>query len=292
MPHITPDNLKPGDVLMSLDEWELSQLIAAIEEGNYSHAIYWNGQEVIQGTLDGVTKMPLESLVDKCYVDAFRLRPRDGDALGSDGLPVAPVNAAVEVLIGLPYDYSNMVTLAWLIWSSRHHSLEQWARMLRVVAKVGWQRLLDELIQEMQAFTASVTATPAGRRQAKMTCTEVVTTSFWNADPKQGHRYGLSFLIPQSRAAFRAMAGPAEQLPPEQAERLEALLRESERLLLAVDPHIRERSGARFAMFNATGAAGQPLEVVAGSEDLPLGLVSPKEMETSPSLTKVGRLFP
>jgi len=277
---------------MSLDGWELSQLIAAIEDGSYSHAIYWDGQDIIQGTLNGVAKMSLESLADKLYVDAFRMRPRDGDALGSDGLPVEPVNAAVEKLIDLPYDYSDMLMLAWLIWSSQHRSPGQWATMFGVLTRLGWKLLMDRVIREMQAFAASISATPAGERQDKMTCTEVVTTSFWNADPSTQHRYGLSFLIPQSRAKYRAMAVTAEEIPPGFTTRLEALLRESEGLLLAVDPDMHARSGARFAMLKATDAAGEPLEVVAGSQDLPLGLVSPKEMETSPSLTPVGRLYP
>jgi hypothetical protein len=288
LPSITRDDLKPGDVLMSLDSWEVSQLIAAIEEGRYSHAAYWDGQSIIHGTREGVARAPLESFASKCHVDVLRMKPRDGHALGSPGLPVEPVSAAAEKLIGLPYDYRNLIMVAYLVWNKSHRTGGEWARLLRVLGKEALRELLGKLIEEMRKLTASMSPTPSGDVPDKMTCTEVVATAFWNADP-QRRRYGLRIVIPRSREEYAAVPGPGEGLSAEDAEWLNELRQQSERLLQAVDPEIREKLAARRGLLQTVGAS---FEADAGSRELPLGLISPKEMATSPSFDEIGRLYP
>lgn len=59
MKPITPDDLRPGDVLLCSEDNELSRLIMEVDQGGYSHTILYVGVDkgehmVVHATTKGI----------------------------------------------------------------------------------------------------------------------------------------------------------------------------------------------------------------------------------------------
>lgn len=296
-------DLRPGDVLMSKGRGELSALIAELEGGLYSHASYWDGGRLVHATTGGVVTGSLADLLaEQEYVDVLRLGPRElapyGELeLGDPHFPDEAVTTAAHDLVGGPYDYGSIFLAALLLWEA------DWDTAMRAI-RAAFPLARSAAIAKIHGWVRDASrATAAGTGKSAMTCTAVVTTSFWNAGQRvaaeQRDLYRLEFAIDRPRRAPWRITPvtdvqPLGALEPRAAfdtdddADFRALIEECGRLVegVVVDD-TTEPSLDTVMLFEGLA---QPRVVVAGSPDLPLNLVSPADFQRSPSFRSLGRL--
>ncbi|MGK7871933.1 MAG: hypothetical protein AB4426_01020 [Xenococcaceae cyanobacterium] len=70
---VKPNELKPGDVLLSYGESWLGDLIRSFEEGDYSHAAFFDGKQIVEAGLGGVVASELEEgIKNTTYIDVYQ----------------------------------------------------------------------------------------------------------------------------------------------------------------------------------------------------------------------------
>jgi hypothetical protein len=286
IPKITQQSLLPGDVLLSCGSEWISDAIRLLSGGSYSHAGLWDGRYSIDATKHGVKRNPLADVVsEQRYVDAFRWHPVPLDGhLGDTAYPYAPVlnEAAAIVALGPKFAYDELLMAGLVIAISGMPS----SLALRVAARIilsQLQRLVHILI-------------PPGKRG--MMCTEVVCTSFWKALPK-GH-YAINILLGASRAAdlLKKIAGPSlgpagwatRSLDDTSAATYRDVQAECARLVLEAGGPALQRSLDAASRAPVPSFAGGPVPLPAGGPLVPLGCVTPLDLEGSPNLEIIGRL--
>ncbi len=280
-PPITKTDLRPGDVLLSYgsDDW-IDRLITKLDDGIYSHAAVWDGVCVVEATLRGVLRTTLEDEETQAYLDAYRWQsmPPDVHPLGEDGYPFPPVTQQADQIAaqGPKYSYHKLMLAAVVIAMSKlPATAERREAVRRVLSKIeAW---IEEYIK------------PDTRG---MTCTEVVSTSYWKAVP-QG-KYAVNVRIDGSRdsqlvAAVAQLAQGAKV--PRAASEYEELKRRCFTRFLQAARDVKPDQLTRFAAAHSRAFKGrQPIVVPAGGEDLPLALITPRDFQRSPDLKCIGRL--
>jgi hypothetical protein len=275
--------LAPGDVLLSRGIGEISDLICAIDGGSYSHAGIWTGTSIVHATFEGIERDGLEAAVaDRQYVDAFRYH-RDGAVLGSARWPVEPVLECAASFVGGSYAYSDLLMLGLLIGYGRRPGIPA---LDSAVRKIG-----ARLAERLDAWLERQTGHGSDGRPAPMTCTELVGAAFYAAASDPAHAYAIEVVLPgRSPLPPRALSGP----DPGAAE--------YERVAESVRQVLRRHGLALAAEANPTAASGdppnpralfdltRPRRAIAGERALPLRTLTPRDLETSPTLTRVGRL--
>ena len=289
-------DLRPGDVIMSFGKTPLSRAVKEITGSRFSHAALWTGERVLESTLPRTEEVSLAELAEKTfYMHVFRYCKVDGRG--------ALVVANARGYIGRPYNVSELViggaigTLtAWL------HQKNDW---LAYNAQFEAKRVLALLNRLLPLFAASAAE--------GVTCVELVVLAHLRADLPivvqldPGGKVDVDMLwkaIQDMRSRTAALAPPdAAQgvaAPNERPDELEELrdlalgAAETSRL-------IREAGGSPEA--RATSAALEtPLSVLKALElrvsdrwDEPntwyAGLVTPAQLENSPSLEDLGPLI-
>jgi hypothetical protein len=273
-------------VLLSRGVGEVADLICAIDGGSYSHAGIWTGIQVVHATFEGIVGEELApSLEARRHVDVFRFA-REGHALGSARWPAEPVVACALSFVGGSYAYSDLLMLALLIGYGRRPGIPA---LDSAVRKIG-AHLADRLDAWLER---QVGARGAGAAPAPMTCTELVGRAFHDAKATPPHAYALEVVLPG-----RAAPPPAPMLdgPDPAAAELERVAEACRavvrRALPTLDAELRLRAAAEEAPPNPPALFGltQPRGVIAGSRALPLRTLTPCDLETSPTLSCVGRL--
>lgn len=309
---LTGDNaLLPGDVLLSRGDSEISQAIVELDGGRYSHVGLWSGQAVVESTLPVVREASLDECSEHAeYIDVFRSRNQgDGHGVIVDnardylGRPYGALDLALSGLLvavsaWMPNDWAEMATL---------HGAGALARMLRLL----------RLVKEQDS-------------DERVTCAELVARAHFDARAPISVRLlgGRTF---KGRSFLRALKSLCQRLhansSTQHRERslfepnvlAEGSLAEELRWLASLpdsDPNGTGRPRGRtsewiemqrswhrsMGLVKAQEPSEQRLgglqteiliaqELVVGRDWAP-GLVTPRQLEASPSLVRVARVFP
>jgi len=268
-PSITLDDLKPGDVLLSAGSNWLDTLIKFIDEGDYSHATQYIGKiknpdgkvqhMVVEATESGIKYQSTEADFDaQDLIDAYRYVSPGGHHFGDDGWPVQPVLDKAKSFVGAKYAYSELLMGAVAIMASevpKNKNLKEALRIAIDYVDHKFQKWLDE-----------------NSDKVPMTCVQVVTSAHWLADSTPANKYGIQVSVDGSRRP------PGDNLNDQQKAYAELRSR------------LIKKMQSAFPKFKLAQRTDNDTVHFAGSEVLPLGTCTPRDMETSPTLTFVGCL--
>lgn len=260
-------DLHPGDVLLSgaertlarADPW-VSWLIRWLDASDFSHAGFYDGEQVVTVGLHGIQRGPLYPC------DVFRFH-HEGTRLGEGDLDPKALLKQADSYLRTPgaYRYHPLYLVGVLV-IMRRFARPAWRRML--VESLGGF-LLGELRRSIDGhYPTGVLA---------VTCSELVTRLFCDAARASGAPYDILIEL-EARHRSRAWRPTSG--------RFEHLIQQFEEVLSAANPDLpiavsRARSAAP-ASFGVTAAAGGPLA--------PPCFVSPGDLQHSPSFVHVGRL--
>lgn len=186
-----PSDLQPGDVLLSSSDAEFgfrdngaSDLgafdlatpawwVRFITGGDYSHASYFDGDRLVESTLDGVVETETATRVQgQRYVDVYRFRSTNNSPLGEDPWPVEPVNEAAKRYLHSKYAQNDLIFAGALAVSRR---LPMGASELMW----GLQQLLAGAIRALRNLALD-------QKHEHLTCAELLSRAFGEASP-EGH---------------------------------------------------------------------------------------------------------
>jgi len=280
-PPISESDLLPGDVLLSYggDADLIDLVIRKLDDGIYSHAAVWDGKCVVEATLRGVRRSTLKEELTQQYVDVYRWQPTPpaGHELGDKTYPYQPVTEEADRIAdaGLPYSYKKILLAALVIGISK----AQVDPEMRAVVR----RVLDELASWVLALEKD------GKRGT--TCTEVVSTTFWDAAADQ--RYAIDIIVDGSRDSetIRTVAegpgGPGAKPPVSEDERNKQRCLE---LFLKAVPGVEREALLAWAAAHSSALTGGTHRATRGGRKVPLSCVTPRDLQRSPNLKCVGRL--
>jgi hypothetical protein len=162
-------DLKKGDVLLCKGDGLLSDLIELFDEGTYSHAAIFDGEQVVQATLHGVVRESIDSLKDEVFVDVYRFK-KDNHFLGDKNWPALPVIKEADKIgeEGLKYATDHLILLGILVLTRDIDLPKIEKKILRVILDHATE-LLFKIMDDGK--------TP-------MVCSEVVYRSFSQAVPE------------------------------------------------------------------------------------------------------------
>ncbi len=289
---IQPTDLRPGDVLLSLGVGDLSEMICLIDGGRYSHAALWTGNRVVHATLGGIVLADLEGQKQQKLTDVYRYT-RDGHPLGSERWPSEPVIERAERFVGGRYAYSDLVMLAMLIGYGRRPRIPVMETIVRRIGAhaadgvTAWFQ--DQMRRSRKAAGQSSPAAPDAPGIAT-TCTELVGTAFYEAESTPPHAYALEVVQPGRHDALQS-AGSNPELEAQYAS-LAAACRDFVRPDLPLLDLVQQSQGAVLEAGPIDAVIGwrKSRKVVAGDRSLPLSTLTPRDLQTSPTLVCVGRL--
>jgi hypothetical protein len=283
------DELRPADVLLSRGHGLVSDLIANVDGGSYSHGAVWSGEGVIQATSDGITHSAA-----KGEHGVYR-RIDLPDEVASEIVEVAKSQLEGR------YAYGELVLLGLLFSSGMRVNGDLLPRMLEAIGGPTASKLKAWLDQRPEA-------------KARI-CTELVASSYFKA---AGGRLALHILPVSKRRAVepasvlaglpplsgdgassagtrRDASSQADQLLTEQAAAASRRCRE-----LLVERGLFQAAMTRGAavelpLLGPEGAVESrkvfsgpiALDAVTGKA---IGVVTPADLEYSPSLRFVGYL--
>jgi hypothetical protein len=267
---IPAHQLRAGDVLLSVGVGKTSEAIRAFDGGRYSHAALWTGESVIESTTPNVVKHALEvSLAahPRLYVDVYRHNGLHGRE--------AEVVAAAGRYVDRPYAYGDLAlaalvigTTAWLPTTASQESA--------LLGACELNRFLD-----------------LGRRKEGklVTCTELVARAYFEGGtpihvvPEGGKRLNREAVT----AFFEGLGELWREAAPKR-DASDATLRwnESRSALLT---HYLELAGVETAASDFVRAARvRALAAMIAGSEWGANLVTPRYLETSPDLQRMGRV--
>ncbi|MEY2931314.1 MAG: hypothetical protein RL033_2063 [Pseudomonadota bacterium] len=264
---LTTGQLQPADILLSKGEGVVSDLIAEADGGHYSHGALWSGMGIIQATSKGITHSDIHGTH---MVYRYPGLPQDAAK--------KIVAIAMEQVTGR-YAYGELVMLGALFLSGT-----------RVKGA-----LLDRLLDAIGGPTATKLKAWLDERAGKgaRVCTELVASAYYEAADKA---YALKVRTRPGGGAgaiVRAtMAQKVRGMPVvtcgiapavEEAKRQQEAIDAAQsciNLFVQSDPNLPDLPRKLLAgviAFDAVTNAG-------------IGVVTPGDLEFSPSLKRVGRL--
>ncbi|MBE1285295.1 MAG: hypothetical protein GJ676_18425 [Rhodobacteraceae bacterium] len=112
----TAEDVKEGDIIMMMYDEFSAKLIAALDDGIYSHSTYFTGEYVVGCVRKGLVHQTMSELLAEkgiTYADVYRFYGNGGDPkaeMGSSGWPAAPVTAVCEAYMkkGVSYAYDDL----------------------------------------------------------------------------------------------------------------------------------------------------------------------------------------
>jgi len=260
-------DLKPGDVLLMQGTGIVSDLIRMFDQGRYSHAAIYDGQNVAEMLSPGTTVRPVaESVADAWFVDVYRFISNDGQPLGNPGLDPQPVLGRIRYYEQnrQRYAYEQILLLA-LLCATRSEAQQNLSPVLAMILR----RILDSAAEKIASMIH------AGKEP--MICSELVYRCYTEAGPLYAIRVRGADL--PRLAAEAAVTVRTEALTPEEAD----FKREATTFLLNYAAAKRRNLGTReFA------SAASPRDIVAASTVA--DFVTPRDLATSPNLQMVGTL--
>lgn len=273
---LTLDDLKPADVLLARGQGVVSDLIAKADGGRYSHGALWSGIGVIQATSNGITHEPFET----GEFDVYRYKELDGAG-------AAEVVDFAKSQVSGSYAYGELVLLGLLFSCGLR---VKGALLNRVLDAIGGSSAtrLEAWLQEHS-------------QQRIRVCTELVAASFFRTTKQ---RFALRICPFSERPAPPPVATRGAATLPEAPATEPTLVSLTEashgclelltRRGLVTDENVRGTglSLPAHAPAAATKTRKVFLDPIAfdASTGEKLGVVTPADLQFSPSLEFIGRL--
>ena len=269
---IAKQDLQPGDVLLMQGSGLVSEFIRIFDQGKYSHAAVYDGQQVVEMLPQGTTRRALdESVQDTRFVDVYRFVGSDGVHFGSPELEQQPVLDRVRHYVGEGerYGYEQILLLALLCATRREASSK-----LSPVEALILRRILDsaaDLVAKMMH---------AGKKP--MICSELVYKCYIEAGPRYEIIVRGADVPALAAASLRleaTVAGPVEAASAEEA----GFRQEAKSFLL------------NYALAKGHNVAAPKFALAAGPEGVVAAsavadFVTPHDLEVSPNLQFAGML--
>ncbi|QJD79602.1 hypothetical protein [Spirosoma rhododendri] len=248
---------------MSAGSSWLDKLILLIDEGDYTHTTQYIGKVgnqhmVVEATTRGIVYESTDPDMTQDLVDAYRYVSPDGHQFGDPGWPVDPVLDVAKSFVGGQYAYSELLLAAVAILASEMPNEQNLSIIVRLA--------LDFFEHEFELWlNENATKTP-------MTCVQVATAAHWNAASDPANKYGLQVVLNDSRKPPISSDQSTQDMVQYQAMR----------------SRIISRVSSLYSVPGVTRSQQSGLTVFAGSDLLPLGSCTPRDMETSPTLQFIG----
>jgi hypothetical protein len=263
--------LRPGDVLLSMGRGDVSTAIQLLDGGEASHAAIWSGEAVIEATDPVVVEHSFDASLamhPRVSVDVYR-HARSAE-FGNRAV------VAARKYVGRRYSFGDLVLGGMLVATSSW--LPSSRGQIEFLFKAA--RMMEFL--ELDQIEA----------EGLVTCVELVARAYAAAEAplvlrisgaRQFHARALFAGAREvaSRMQFKAPPGSLEA----EWEVVREQFREKYRGLVG-----EEVMASTSKSFGSTTASAGRRTVVAGI-DWPANLVTPRDLETSPTLTRLGRLY-
>lgn len=258
---ITLDDLLPGDILLSAGSDWLDKMILYIDQGDYTHTTQYIGKiggvhMVVEATEKGIKYQSVDEDLTQDLIDAYRYVSPDGHHFGDTNWPVKPVLTEALSYQGAKYAYSELLMGAVVILASEVPDDKNLSEIVRIALSY-----IENQFE--QWLTDNADKTP-------MTCVQVATSAHWTAQATPANKYGIQVKI---NGARKSPFLPSKDLQAYQKLRAKLISK-----MQSVHPEFTQNLLKRSA----------GITVFAGSELLPLGCCTPRDMETSPTLKFVG----
>lgn len=301
---LSEQNLQKGDILLSLGTSNLSQLVKLVDGGDYSHSAIWDGECVVESTLEGVKlnsyKNYFNGKHDVQYLDLYRFMTPENQPLGSSGWPVEPIikKAHEYVEKGTNYAHNELLLLGVMVALRQHLPI----------------RGLLEKIYEFSTHWFEID--PEG-----VTCSELVYLIFDEAMPT--HHYKLDIRLDTDEMFLQSQqTNIVEIIKLEESEALKAEIEQVLKKLRQLRPFQENKSlmddlktATEASTFdesiNCSGLGEMPppfnsrltiddkliaeikenlMKVSISSSGILPQAVTPRDLQYSNSLRKIGRL--
>jgi len=255
-------------VLSTGTNW-IDELILSIDQGDYTHTTYYVGpvqeggktvDRAVDATTAGIVYDTIQDDWVQVLVDAYRFVSPDGHHIGDAGWPVDPITTLAKSFVGGAYAYSELIMGGLLFLSMEMPSNGVASEIIRIAG--------DRIIHELQEFVEWA----RGEGKTPMTCVQVATSSYWGADPTDARKYGIEVKIDGARKLRWS-------LPSDASDDLKSVSQKREQ--------VADLFGVPLENSYATSGG---IVVKAGSDLLPLGSCTTRDLQTSPSLSLVGCL--
>ncbi len=173
-------DLKKGDVLLCRGKGLLSDLIVLFDGGKYSHAAFFDGEQVVQATLHGIVRESIDSLKEEEFVDVYRF-VKDGDYLGEGEYPAKPVVSEAEKIVSekLKYATDHLILLA----------------LLTLTRKIPLEPLEKKLLRVILDHATEVLFKIIDEGKTPMVCSETVYTIFQKALPENKYKIEIEGVL-------------------------------------------------------------------------------------------------
>lgn len=170
---VSPNQLQPGDVLLYRGNGFISNMIRLFDGSQYSHAAFYNGQNVVEAIASGIAERSLATSVEATPVDVYRFISTDGHKLGDAGFGVQPVldTSAGFVAKADRYAYEQILLLAALAGSRR----------IPVVSDIPF---LHWILRNILDNAAEVLAKIVADGKEPMICSELVYRCYTESGPQ------------------------------------------------------------------------------------------------------------
>ena len=299
---VAPSELKPADVLLCRGDSDISLGIVELDGGSYSHAALWSGECVIESTLPCVKRSSVEECAShSLYIDAYRYQGLDQRSRA--------VVANAEAYLDRPYGTLNL-GLSTLLVAVTSWMPHEWAEMNALYGAGELARLL-RLLRLVKDEC---------RDERQVTCAELVVRCYHDADVPltvklKGERkfHGSSFLgairevslrVSETRPRGLGFEDPVRAIDEELSwlgrfEPGSPLAGQGSDAWLETRAEWYHSLQLELPGSQANEAPLDPMalspelirakELVAG-RDWAAGLVTPHQLESSPSLVLVGRV--
>lgn len=288
---ITYDDLLPGDVILSGGpESDLLDLfIYLVDQGDYTHATQYIGKKdgvhmVVEATINGILFQSIEDDMTQVLVDVYRYVSPDRHQIGDKGWPVEPIIDKALSYKGAKYAYSKLLLVGLALIACEIPKKDKIGEMVLLLSRI----LVSQLVGWLER---NADKTP-------MTCVQVVTSSHWQAESTPTNKYGLKVIVDGSRENKLFSSAELSESPDYRNElaKYHKLRNEFIEKLTSENPSYKkvmeQKSKSMNLLLKSKSSKMEKSKsiFIAGSDLLPLGSCTPRDMQTSPSLELVGCL--
>jgi hypothetical protein len=268
--------LEAGDLLFARDASPISIWIRRLDGGLFSHVALWDGAAVLEASGDrgAIRARDVEGFVaEHDRTTAYRFR-RDGRTLRDIGRGAAAVIDVARSYLGAAYPYAELCLIGVLVGLGRASG-----------HPIG-QELFRALGAELARFLRRRREAP--EKPPSMTCSQFVGRCFWEADSTDSRRYALTVGYEPSPIWREDGSGG---LTFEERRELQRLVRACrEELGREAGPTRPAYADLSRGLRGERAFGVERREVRAGDPGLPIRCVTPKDLERSKSLIRVGDL--